>query len=212
MNTIVYFVRHAREEPMPTIVSYVRHAEPDRTIHDDPTRPLTPKGLADRERLLEYFQGKRIDAILSSPYKRAVDTIRPLAEQRGLAIETIYAFRERRVDSVWIDEFDSFCRHQWEDFSYTYTDGESLGEVQMRNIDALNKVLHAHAGEHLVIGGHGTAVSTIINYYQPKFDYDCFLKIKHWTPFVTKFVFEGDAVQSIELVNVMDGKTAERIL
>lgn len=47
-------------------------------------------------------------------------------------IDIIEDFRERRVDSEWIEDFNAFCRKQWEDFSYKLSDGETLSEVQER--------------------------------------------------------------------------------
>ena len=35
------------------------------------------------------------------------------------------------------EDFDGFCRRQWADFSYCLSEGESLGQVQRRNVDAL---------------------------------------------------------------------------
>jgi len=38
------------------------------------------------------------------------------------------------VGNVWIEDFNSFAKKQWEDFDYKLSDGESLREVQNRNI------------------------------------------------------------------------------
>ena len=41
------------------------------------------------------------------------------------------------------EDFDGFCRRQWADFSYCLPEGESLGQVQRRNVDALETALRA---------------------------------------------------------------------
>ncbi len=51
-------------------------------------------------------------------------------------------FRERKIDNVWIEDFNGFCKQQWSDFNYKLTDGESLNEVQIRNIRALEEVVY----------------------------------------------------------------------
>jgi len=76
------------------------------------------------------------------------------------------------VGNVWIEDFNSFAKKQWEDFDYKLSDGESLREVQNRNIKALNEVLRMYEGKNIVIGTHGTALSTIINYYDSTYGYD----------------------------------------
>ena len=82
-----------------TTVYFVRHAQPNYDNHDDLSRELTPKGLRDRVLVTRFLMDKRIDAVLSSPYKRAVDTVAGFAEAAHLEIETMEDFRERRMDS-----------------------------------------------------------------------------------------------------------------
>ena len=65
-----------------TTVYFIRHAEPNYANRDEFSRDLTPKGIAQSERLLDVFRGIDIDVFFSSPYKRAVDTIYPLANSR----------------------------------------------------------------------------------------------------------------------------------
>ena len=59
-----------------TTVYFIRHAEPNYANRDEFSRELTPKGIAQSERLLDVFRGIDIDVFFSSPYKRAVDTIK----------------------------------------------------------------------------------------------------------------------------------------
>ena len=153
-----------------TTVYFVRHAEPNFNNHNDMARELTEKGLEDRKLVTEFLWDKNIDFVLSSPYKRSVDTVKDFSDKKN--------FRERKIDSVWIEDYESFCKAQWEDFNYKLSDGETLGEVQKRNIEALNHVLKQYEGKNIVIGSHGTALSTIINYYDNTFGYKGFQKIK----------------------------------
>lgn len=78
------------------------------------------------------------------------------------------------------------------------SDGESLGEVQRRNIAALNQVLSAYKGNNIVVGSHGTALSTIVNYYQPDFGYEEFERIRGVMPWIVHFAFEGTECRRIE--------------
>ena len=154
-----------------TTVYFVRHAEPNYNNHDDELRELTEKGLEDRKLITEYLSDKSIDVVLSSPYKRAVDTVMDFASYYSMTIEKIYDFRERKVDSEWVEDFIGFCKRQWADFNYKYTDGETLAEVQKRNISALKQVLEQYENKNIVIGSHGTALSTVINYYDPTYGF-----------------------------------------
>ncbi len=114
-----------------TTVYFVRHAEPNYDNHDDELRELSEKGLEDRKLVTNYLSDKSIDVVLSSPYKRSVDTVKDFASCYNLTIEKNDDFKERKVDNVWIDDFTGFCKRQWADFNYKYTDGETLAEVQL---------------------------------------------------------------------------------
>lgn len=175
-----------------TTVYFVRHAQPNYENHDDMQRELTQKGMADRELVTAFLRDKEIDLALSSPYRRSVDTIRDFTDSAGLTIEIVEDFRERRVDSVWIPDFDAFAEKQWADFSYKLTDGECLGEVQTRNVAALRRVVQTHPGKNIIVGSHGTALSTIINYFRPSFGFADFQRIKGKMPWIVEFNFDED--------------------
>ncbi len=188
-----------------TNIYFVRHAEPNYNNHDDLTRELSPKGMRDRELVTEFLANKQVDIVLSSPYKRAVDTVAHFASLRDLPITTIFDFRERKVDSCWIDDFDAFTRRQWTDFNFKLTDGETLAEVQKRNITALQKVVEQHKGKTIVVGSHGTALSTIINYFVPPFGIEEFTRIKSIMPWIVCFSFDDHDCVQIEEFDLFSG-------
>lgn len=175
-----------------TKVYFVRHAEPNYNNHNDALRELSSKGMKDRKLVTKFLVDKHIDVVLSSPYKRAIDTVKDFADSYGIEIDIIYDFRERKVESGWIEDFTSFTKMQWNDFTYKLSDGECLQEVQTRNMSALQQVLNKCAGKNIVVGSHGTALSTIINYYDHFFGYNDFEKIKNVMPWIVEFVFDED--------------------
>lgn len=181
-------------------IYFVRHAKPDFSVHDDLTRPLTDKGIIDSKKLCEFLKEKSINKIYSSPYKRAIDTIKELAQNINIKIEVVDDFRERKISNIWIEDFNKFSKSQWENFEYKLNDGESLNEVQSRNIKALHKILNENINQNIVIGTHGTALSTIINYYDKTFDYLSFTKIKDIMPFIVCMEFEKTNVLNIDYI------------
>lgn len=187
-----------------TTLYFVRHAESNLNDHDDRNRGLTEKGRKDSQRITQFFADKTVDAIFSSPYKRAVDTVRDLAGAKGLPIHLEDGFRERRVDSAWIEDFSSFTKAQWADFDYKLSDGESLREVQERNIAAVNCLVSARKNRTIVVGSHGTALSTIIHFYDPTFGYADFEKMKGLMPWIVQFSFADDGCVKIQAYNVLD--------
>jgi len=185
-------------------VYFIRHAEAVNTVRDGRARPLTEKGLADRRLVTEFLRGKSIDAVLSSPFKRAVDTVADFADWAGLPITTVEDFRERRSDSDWRRDTDfiPLIERQWADFSYTLSDGECLAAVQERNIAALHEALARHEGQTIVIGTHGTALSTILNYYDPSYGFSDFMDMAERLPWAVKMLFDGTRCASLEKIDL----------
>ena len=66
----------------------------------------------------------------------------------------------------------------------------------------MKKVLSEHKNENIVIATHGTALSTILNYFYPKFDFECFKKIVDFMPFIIRLDFDGNICigSQVELV------------
>ncbi len=183
-----------------TTIYFVRHSKPDFTITDELTRPLSDEGLKKCKKVTDYLLDKEIHKVYSSPYKRAFDTVAGYANQAKLEVEIVNDFRERKVDSGWIEDFESFSKRQWEDFQYRLSDGECLLEVQQRNLNALNNVLLDNANKNVVIGTHGTALSTIVNHFNSDFLYDDFVRIKNLMPFIIVMKFRNLTVLEIEEV------------
>ncbi len=57
--------------------------------------------------LTKAFKDIQIDQIVSSPYIRAVDTIKGIAETKSMNIRTYDDLRERKVSNVFIDDFQN---------------------------------------------------------------------------------------------------------
>ncbi|MBQ3269495.1 MAG: histidine phosphatase family protein [Clostridia bacterium] len=174
---------------MRTTVYFVRHAQPDFGWADDRTRPLTEEGLADRSLVLEKLRDTPVDAFYSSPYRRSCDTVAPAAEYFRLPIVTDERFRERQAGRGG-NGGDMF-RRRWADFDFHEDGGECLRDVQRRNVAALFDLLDANPGGTVVVGTHGTALSTILNHFDPDFGCDDFLRIIDWMPYIVEMTFEG---------------------
>ena len=182
-----------------TKIIFVRHAQ---AVYgeDDRIRPLTEDGLRNRAIVLETLKDIKIDRFLSSPYMRSMETIQTAAEYFKMPIETDERFRERKAgnwESGWLEK-------RWADFSCAEEGGECLASVQDRNIEALKDVLAENIGKTVVIGTHGTALSTILNYYDNSFGLDDFLRIVGWMPYIVELTFDGDKLlEKKELAHVV---------
>jgi 8-oxo-dGTP diphosphatase len=81
----------------------VRHAKASNRYRwegDDRLRPLTKKGREQAASLVDILAPLAPQRILSSPYTRCVQTVKPLAETLGLPIERTEALAEGHTPSA----------------------------------------------------------------------------------------------------------------
>ena len=194
--------------PKLTTVYLVRHCQSEFSHRDDRTRPLTAQGMADAVEVARVLRDVPIDAFYCSPYRRSLDTVALAAQGHGLPIRTDERLRERQSgeggNAGLKDNGDTPLRRRWRDFGWHEPDGESLGAVQERNIQALREILSENAGKTLVIGTHGTALSTILNHYHPAFGCEDFLRIVDWMPYIVRLTFDGQRLLTREEIFHID--------
>lgn len=180
-----------KRKPSSTVtrVYFVRHAQSDHSHKNDKTRPLTAEGKADSKIVLNFLKDREIDVFYSSPYKRSIDTIADAAAFYGKKIHTDKRLREREA-GVNSNNQMMFAK-RWANLDYHEDQGESIHMVQKRNMTALEEILEKNKGKNIVIGTHGTALSSILNFYNPAFGCKDFLRIIDWMPYVVELDFDG---------------------
>ena len=185
-----------------TKIFFVRHAQPDAGWEDDRTRPLTALGKKDRAEVTGILKDLEIDLFFSSPYQRSLDTILLCAEQYGMKIHTDERFRERGQGIRSTD----FLEKRWADFTFCEEKGENLASVQKRNTEALAEIIGNYPDKKIVIGTHGTALSTVIHYYDPSFNCDSFKRIWFSMPYILQMDFDGVSMVTMkELLKIDRG-------
>lgn len=142
-------------------IYFVRHSIRDFTIREDRKVPLTTEGMELANELKSFFINKNISAIYTSPYLRAVQTVKPTSELLGIKMILQEELRERSV-GTWVDNFSDFSLNQWNNFDFKLESGESLNEVQKRMKVIYNEIL-SHEKSNIIISGHGTSLAVLFN-------------------------------------------------
>lgn len=179
-----------------TKVYFVRHAQPEHSWEDDRTRPLTAEGKEDSKKVLAFLKDKNIGVFFCSPYKRSIDTIAETASYYGKDIITDERLRERQKGADGNNH--GMFHKRWSDLTYHEDGGESIMMVQQRNIEALKNILQNNNRKNIVIGTHGTALSSILNYFEKTYDCDSFLRIIDWMPYIIELDFNGEQLLDIK--------------
>lgn len=141
----------------------VRHCE---AAGQEPEAPLTPQGEEASLRLASYFEKKSIESIVSSPYARAIATVRPLAEALGLEIEIDDRLKERVLSSAPLEDWVAKLEAVYADLDLRYEGGESSREAMARGISVLEK-LRNRPESRFVLVTHGALLSLMLKHYQP---------------------------------------------
>jgi 2,3-bisphosphoglycerate-dependent phosphoglycerate mutase len=181
-----------RKHPALTVL-LVRHAEPvapGTAGFDEFTRPLTAKGVRDARKLRETLAATRIDAAYSSPYIRARQTIEPIANARGLSIETIEDLRERLLSPIDVADWRSHLRRSWEDFDYAPAGGESGRVAQARVMRVMETIASTHRGGTVLVASHGNLIALALHAVVQGVDYEFWESIA--MPAVFAVIRDGD--------------------
>lgn len=184
-----------------TNLYFVRHAQPEQDGADDRNRPLTRQGLVDSQKVTQVLHGLEIAFFISSPYRRSVDTLKECAQEHGLVIVTDTRLRERQKGPNG-DHYGMYQK-RWNDFDFHEDGGESLRMVQKRNIEAVLDILKYKQDKAVVIGTHGTALSMVLNYFDPTYGCGDFLRMIDFMPYILRLDFEaGRFIRKTELLVV----------
>ncbi|MCW0996958.1 histidine phosphatase family protein [Streptococcus anginosus] len=156
MNNTYYFVRHAHSIYSP----------------DEWNRPLSQKGQASLSQL-NMLESKPISAIYSSPYKRAIETIEPLAQTLGLSIQLDKRLIERKLSNQSISDqaFEATLKQLWKNPAISLPGGESNLTAQKRALSFLQELEEKHQNEHIIISSHGNLICILLNYFDDAIQY-----------------------------------------
>ncbi|MFT4414309.1 histidine phosphatase family protein [Fredinandcohnia humi] len=182
MQTNLYFVRHAHSKYTP----------------DELQRPLSDKGIQDAQKVTDIFQNKPIDTILSSPYKRAVETVSGIASHIQKEIKIVNGFRERTLSERPVEDFSKAITYVWSNPHFSLEGGESNFTAQQRGVNATIEVLQTYKGKNIVVGTHGNIMVLIMNHFDNRYDFEFWKRLK--MPDIYRLTFEGTTF--IEAVHV----------
>jgi 2,3-bisphosphoglycerate-dependent phosphoglycerate mutase len=163
-----------------TRITLIRHASsaPDDNI-PDAEWPLSEKGRAQAKVLAAELAPLGIARILSSPYRRAVDTVQPLADRLGLEISLVPDLRERKLTNGLRSDWEDILRRAWADFSFALPGCESGLAAQARVCHVLRDAAINYHGETIAVASHGNAIGLFLNAIDPAFGFDQWRAMKN---------------------------------
>ena len=111
-----------------------------------------------------------VDAVISSPRRRAYDTAVAIADRHGLAVECVEAVREldfgelegRTYDEIAEEQPELFERWMRSPTTVKFPGGESYAVLRARAVAELDRLVASRAGQTVVLVTHGGVVRAIV--------------------------------------------------
>lgn len=160
----------------------VRHCE---SSGPQPEASLTANGLRHARRLAEALEGHPIDRIVSSPFRRARQTIAPLATLRALDVEIEPRLAERRLAVPPVDDWRAYVRRSFIDPDSRAPGGESAREVLERGRAAITQYFES-ASRLPVLVTHGQLLSLVLHSIDARFGYADWQRLRNPDVFVLR--------------------------
>lgn len=144
----------------------VRHGLPlRREVVEGPADPeLSAEGHEQSERLATYLKSESIDAIYSSPMKRAVQTAEPLAQKINLPIsivDDVAEYDRLSNEYIPIEELRAANDERWQKLltGEWQSDSDTLESFRDRVISSLEQLISRHASQRIVVTCHGGVIN-----------------------------------------------------
>jgi alpha-ribazole phosphatase len=150
----------------------VRHAEPDDSVRGRSYGaldvPLSAAGRAQAEAVVRALDGVAIDAVYSSPLRRALESATPLASARGLEPVAHAGLRELsfgELEGLTFAEIEHDRPELYESWmkdptGTQFPGGESFADLRERALGAAAEIRAGHRAAAIV--AHGGVTRTIL--------------------------------------------------
>lgn len=175
----------------------IRHARPTREESSEgPADPgLSPVGLRQAEALADWLADARIDALYSSPMRRARETAAPLADKLGLKITTEADIAEYDVSAasyIPIEELKAAGDPRWMQLP------DDIPGFQARVVAAVERIVAAHGSGTVALVCHGGVMNVYLSWVL-KAEQALFF-LPHYTS-VSRVLASSDGRRTIDTIN-----------
>jgi 2,3-bisphosphoglycerate-dependent phosphoglycerate mutase len=131
---------------------------------------LTEEGKKQAHQLVQFLSDIKINRIITSPFKRAIDSISPLARDRELEIEIDKRLSERVLSTENLLDWQEELQMSFDDLDIAYQGGESSREAMNRGMEVINELLHDEQ-ETILVMTHGNLMALMLKSFHPSFGY-----------------------------------------
>lgn len=187
MNKEIFIVRHCAAEGQPS------------------ESELTELGMRQSIQLADFFSAIQIDQIISSPFLRAIESIKPTSLKKDLTIKIDDRLSERILSTTDLPDWLEKLEATFVDLELKFEGGESSQEALNRALDVIQDILNSDF-QKTVIVTHGNLMSLLLMNYHNGFGFEDWKNLSNPDVFHLKFessrvdtkrIWEESAIKSL---------------
>lgn len=148
-------------------ITAIRHCKAE---GQESNSPLTAEGEQQAKELAVFLEGHHFDCVISSPFKRAIDTIKPFAKLCEQSIKVDERLAERILSAEADPNWRSNIERTYIEEHLKFPGGESTFEAKQRISSFIND-LQTESYKSVLIVTHGNLLSLMINLFDPSFGF-----------------------------------------
>lgn len=158
-----------------TLLLLIRHGTNDwvhgRLAGWTPGVHLNEEGRRQAAALSERLGDLPITTIYTSPLERCVETATAIAQPRGMQLRLVEQIGEVRYGEWQGAELKELYKHElWPGVQFypsgtRFPNGETLGEAQMRMVQALDRLRSMHPKQIVAVVSHADIIKLAVAYY-----------------------------------------------
>lgn len=165
MEKKIYIIRHCQAKGQPL------------------ESPLTEKGFKQAQYLSDFFTNIKIDRIVSSPFLRAMQSVKPISVNKNIEIEIDERLSERTLSTLDFPDWIEKLKATFTDMELKFEGGESSQEAMNRIVSVMDEVLKSDI-ENTIIVSHGNIMSLLLKNFNKDFGFECWKNLSNPDVFI----------------------------
>ncbi|MEH7073071.1 histidine phosphatase family protein [Neobacillus drentensis] len=161
----------------------IRHCEADGQSSE---ALLTEKGIRQAAVLAEFFANVKMNRIISSPFRRAIQSIEQVAKREQTTLELEDRLAERILSTEVLPNWLEKLEATFTDLDLKFDRGESSREAMNRIVSVVNETFKSNSETTLIVT-HGNLLSLLLKYYDADFGFEQWKGLNNPDVFLLKF-------------------------
>ncbi len=155
----------------------IRHCKAEGQV---PDASLTEEGFIQAKELAKSLSDLKVDRIISSPFVRAIQTIKLFAENKDIDIEVDSRLAERVLSTNFLTDWMEKLEETFDDMDLKFEGGESSNEAAKRIVEVIDEIV-VSGTEDTVIVSHGgiISLSLLLNVYDKSFGFEQWMSLRN---------------------------------